>query len=222
MTSSAQLESNRRNAHFSTGPVTTAGKEKSSRNAFKHGLASRQIVLAHEDPADFEQLHSDLGADHRPAGATEEMLVFELAIAWWRLRRARSVEAEYLRVLAKHSSDQAIARQIADSGAGAIEVATAERSWRRALSQLQQTQVIRHKREREQSAPQPETGFVSQESAAGAVVTAGWREPDESGDRSAETAAFAPGSSILDMGVPSNGILPEGSRILTAHPPANS
>jgi len=186
MTSAAQLASNRRNAQAATGPVTTAGKEKSSRNSLKHGLTSKQIVLAHEDPAKFEQLHADLAAEHCPAGPTQEMLVFELAVSWLRLCRARRVEAEYMGVsLARGSSDQSLAREIAGPGPSAIEriqryVTSAERAWCRALSQLQQTQSIRRKHEKEQSAPPPETGFVSQNRVMAAAASIRWRDPDES------------------------------------------
>lgn len=39
MTSARKIASNRRNAKKSTGPKTKTGKWKSSRNAFRHGLA---------------------------------------------------------------------------------------------------------------------------------------------------------------------------------------
>jgi len=39
MTSQRKIEANRRNALRSSGPRTTAGKARSRRNAFKHGLA---------------------------------------------------------------------------------------------------------------------------------------------------------------------------------------
>jgi hypothetical protein len=39
MVSGARLTANKRNAVRSTGPLTSGGKQRSSRNAFKHGLA---------------------------------------------------------------------------------------------------------------------------------------------------------------------------------------
>jgi hypothetical protein len=35
-----QIAANRANAHLSTGPKTVAGRSRSSRNAFRHGLSS--------------------------------------------------------------------------------------------------------------------------------------------------------------------------------------
>jgi hypothetical protein len=49
MTSSAQIAANRRNALRSTGPRTSAGKERVARNAVRHGLASR--IVAGTPPA---------------------------------------------------------------------------------------------------------------------------------------------------------------------------
>ena len=45
MTTQRQFAANRRNAKRSTGPRTTAGKQKSSRNALRHGLS----LLDHSD-----------------------------------------------------------------------------------------------------------------------------------------------------------------------------
>ena len=41
MASNRQIEANRNNAKRSTGPKTAGGKATSSRNAWRHGLASR-------------------------------------------------------------------------------------------------------------------------------------------------------------------------------------
>jgi hypothetical protein len=39
LASERQIQANRRNAQFSTGPKSLAGKLKSSRNAYRHGLS---------------------------------------------------------------------------------------------------------------------------------------------------------------------------------------
>ena len=40
-----RIEANRRNAKHSTGPKTSAGKFRSSRNSLKHGLEARSLNL---------------------------------------------------------------------------------------------------------------------------------------------------------------------------------
>ena len=84
---------NRANSRLSTGPRTPEGKTRSSRNSFKHGLYSKQLLIEGEDPAEFDQLRATLRAEHRPAKTTEEILVDELAQHFWRMRRFRALEA---------------------------------------------------------------------------------------------------------------------------------
>jgi hypothetical protein len=76
----------------STGPRTSAGKAISSRNSFKHGLASGEVVISGEDPAAFDALLADLTADHAPANATEELLVHEMAQSYWLMNRATRLQ----------------------------------------------------------------------------------------------------------------------------------
>lgn len=61
-------------------------------NALKHGVLSREIVLAHEDADEFAELLAALVAEHQPTGPTETHLVEELAGAIWRKRRVLQAE----------------------------------------------------------------------------------------------------------------------------------
>jgi hypothetical protein len=70
-----------------SGPRTKQGKQKSSRNATKHGLFSKVIVLISEPRAEYERLLAGLWETQRPVGALEELLVEDLATAAWRKRR---------------------------------------------------------------------------------------------------------------------------------------
>jgi hypothetical protein len=57
MSSLRQIEANRRNARLSTDPVTDAGKEKSRRNALRHGLTAETVIHALEDKEDYTALN---------------------------------------------------------------------------------------------------------------------------------------------------------------------
>jgi hypothetical protein len=76
------------------GPRTQAGKAASSKNSFKHGLASGRILIEGEDPAAFEALVADLEADYQPATKTEALLVHDLAKFHWLADRAIRLQAE--------------------------------------------------------------------------------------------------------------------------------
>ena len=75
------------------GPRTQAGKTASSKNSFKHGLASGRILIEGEDPAEFEALVADLEADYQPATETEALLVHDLAKFHWLADRAIRLQA---------------------------------------------------------------------------------------------------------------------------------
>ncbi|MFN0166673.1 MAG: Uma2 family endonuclease [Bryobacteraceae bacterium] len=92
MATVAQINANRRNARKSTGPKTPAGKVRSAQNALLHGLTSRQIVLNTEDETAFQALYAEFVDEYQPADATERILVQQVAIAAWRLRRIQTLE----------------------------------------------------------------------------------------------------------------------------------
>jgi hypothetical protein len=102
MTSEQQIRANRRNAQLSTGPATPEGKAASRNNAFRHGLRSRDIVIAGEDPEMFAYLKDELEAELEPVGFQEAELVERIAVFMWRLRRLHRVEAG---IFAAHSED---------------------------------------------------------------------------------------------------------------------
>ena len=94
MASKAQEAANRRNAQKSTGPVTDAGKAKSSMNALSLGLSSPdgQVVLPTESREEFDLFEEALLADLRPVGALEERLAADAVGYLWRLRRGAKIE----------------------------------------------------------------------------------------------------------------------------------
>jgi len=80
----------------STGPRTKAGKARSSKNAVKHGILSREVLVRAgrgiEAPEEFDELLEGLVGQWDPATVLEEQLVQQLAGQLWRLRRVYRAE----------------------------------------------------------------------------------------------------------------------------------
>jgi hypothetical protein len=94
--SERRAEANRRNARYSTGPKTARGKRVVARNAIKHGLLAREVVIrsgeGEENLQDFDKLIKGLLKHYEPVGTVEESLVQTIAACWW--RKARILRAE--------------------------------------------------------------------------------------------------------------------------------
>jgi hypothetical protein len=87
VTSLKQIDANRRNALLSTGPSSSEGKEVVSRNAVKHGILSRSLLLDDESPEEYQALVIELQNNLQPHGVLEFTLVEKIAIALWRQKR---------------------------------------------------------------------------------------------------------------------------------------
>src|SRR3712207_4866399 len=108
MTSDKQADANRRNAQKSTGPKKPEGKAAVRLNALKHGLLSQELLLPGEDEAALMGLAERLVADLQPEGALEILLVEDIIVAYWRLRRFRRVESDmFARQLYEDMREQA-------------------------------------------------------------------------------------------------------------------
>ncbi len=92
-TSPAQIAANRANAQLSTGPVTEAGRARSSGNALKTGLTGRTVLLPGEDAESYQDLVAGLQNQYQPVGNEESMLVQSIADSTWRLFRIPCLEA---------------------------------------------------------------------------------------------------------------------------------
>lgn len=92
----AKLEANRRNATKSTGPRTGGGKTIVAKNALKHGLLAKQVILPDENKGDFEALRSGVFEQYAPVQAVETMLVNRLAYLLWRLLRVTRIETSIM------------------------------------------------------------------------------------------------------------------------------
>ena len=139
-----QIDANRRNAEHSTGPRTPEGKAASSHNALKHGLTSAQIVLPTESQAEFDELANELREEYQPDTPSESLLVDQLIAASWKLRRVRAAEAHFYQTI-----DSATDPLIDDPKLERLarHEARIERSFYRALHELQRIQRERRKAE---------------------------------------------------------------------------
>ena len=95
-TSESRIQANRKNALRSTGPKTERGKRTVARNAIKHGILAREVVITagdgEESLEEFQELVKQLWEDHNPVGVMEGSLVQEIASCLW--RKARVLRAE--------------------------------------------------------------------------------------------------------------------------------
>jgi hypothetical protein len=136
------------------GPRTPEGKAASSRNSFKHGLASGQILIEGEDPDAFDSLVADLEADYRPATETEALLVHDLAKFHWLADRA-------IRLQALAFASAAFANAVPELPASLNVLiryqTTNQRAFQTTLKSLQALQKERIKAERASSPPSEQT-----------------------------------------------------------------
>jgi hypothetical protein len=93
MASEKQIAANRANAMRSTGPKTSAGKRKSSRNAYRHGL-SGEVPQDSATSAKVEAIARELAGEQASKGHLTSAASF--VRAQLELIRIRSIRAEQL------------------------------------------------------------------------------------------------------------------------------
>ena len=91
--STLRSETARINGAKSKGPITAAGRHKSSLNALKHSLCSASVLLSNESEARFTAHRDGYIARFSPAGTVELDLIDQVVAASWRLRRALAMES---------------------------------------------------------------------------------------------------------------------------------
>src|SRR5580704_6917365 len=96
MSSLRRVQSSKANGAFSKGPSTPAGKRNSSPNALRHGLCAKCIVLDHESRENFLILLQQHVDRFQPANEVEFGMIEEMCAAYWRQRRAWSIETALL------------------------------------------------------------------------------------------------------------------------------
>jgi len=94
MATIAQINANIGNSKLSTGPRTPEGKQASSRNSLRHGLYASYETLRPEDKRQVADIIAHFSEQFPQAEA--ELLLHELALAWFRRDRVRGMEAGFL------------------------------------------------------------------------------------------------------------------------------
>jgi hypothetical protein len=93
MTSDLKSATSRANGAKSHGPTTPEGREKSSQNSLNHGFtAKKTVLLACENPAQFQEMLGDYADTYQPRCPVEESLVNEMVACRWRMQRLRMIE----------------------------------------------------------------------------------------------------------------------------------
>lgn len=91
MTSNLQVIANQTNCQLSTGPKSEEGKKVISKNAIKHGIFTKDLMLksevCQESEVEYQELFSGLVDSLTPQSEIESLLVEKIAIDFWRLRR---------------------------------------------------------------------------------------------------------------------------------------
>jgi hypothetical protein len=99
-------ESARINGAKSRGPKTAAGKAKSSRNAIKHGIFAKVIVLSNENAQAFDELTEDFVHRFEPRDGVELAIVEQMVAATWRLSRCWEMQTQTLNLEMERDQDE--------------------------------------------------------------------------------------------------------------------
>jgi hypothetical protein len=94
--SEAQIKANQANSARSTGPSTQAGKDQSRRNALKHGLTGRGVVMPDQAAAEVDRLTEALLDEIKPAGVVGEIVIRQIATMSVRMDRMFAHETAML------------------------------------------------------------------------------------------------------------------------------
>jgi hypothetical protein len=196
--SARQIEANRRNA---AGPhqMTEAGKQSLRTNALRHGLAAKlHVVLAGEDEKFYNEILESLREEYAPQSTQEEMLVGQIAENYWRLIRARNMESGSFKLGIKIEAEEYGFNRVEPDdllrGANLATTlshhheifariaryeTTADRSYYRAIRELDKLQNRRQQNSARQQAktpPAPEIRSVQQNDPAAATEIRSVRE----------------------------------------------
>jgi hypothetical protein len=87
MSTNAQIAANQQNAKLSTGPVTDAGLQRSSKNATKHGFTGQSLVITPQEKEAYEAHVQAYMDHHKPVDHKHRELIQQLADSHWSLHQ---------------------------------------------------------------------------------------------------------------------------------------
>ncbi len=129
----AKVAANQANAQHSTGPKSEAGKATVARNAVKHGLTSKELIVRDDERDEFIVLQAELLDEVLPESAIEKTLFHQLLYAAWNLRRVRRLEAALFDGAADPLADDVLAQKMDRYAKHATRF---ERMYHRSLKEL--------------------------------------------------------------------------------------
>jgi hypothetical protein len=101
MATEKQLLANRENALQSTGPSTTEGRVIVAKNAVKHGIFTKDLIITcgdgKESEDEYRELLENLICSLNPQGQMEYLLAEKIAVDFWRLKRVLRFETGSIR-----------------------------------------------------------------------------------------------------------------------------
>jgi hypothetical protein len=125
--SDRRAAANAANARKSTGPKTAEGKARSSRNALKHGIFCKQLLMPGEDGGQLREIRKDYYFTLKPQNALELAMVERIVQSHWRLARCERAEKTMLLRLVQQRDEEL--RQQIDEKERIIGLHDRERDW---------------------------------------------------------------------------------------------
>src|ERR1700722_14705836 len=141
------------------------GKAVVAKNALKHGIFSKQILLEGESKKDFESFKNEFYTQFSPEGFLEQLLCERALSAAWRLSRVTQMETLLIDHTAKKTySNRSISEVLSGRHGDELMLLsryeiTLEKILFRSLGELKSLQMARSL---EQAIPITEIGFVPQ------------------------------------------------------------
>ena len=144
--SEAQQNASRENGKLSHGAVTPEGKSICSRNAVKHGLCARKILLAPQDVEAYEKCFETVFQHHKPVTDMEKLIIQEAADTTWKLQKVAVYESGLQAKGRWELKDRYLTEDLTDEERHAMIEAEVQRTYSKEFTNLslQQDKAQKH------------------------------------------------------------------------------